>query len=87
MAYAEAVTFSDLRTSPEHFTRLRAHFDDDTIIELTALETGVGYCGTVEFFPEEGKYHMDGHRKCELRLAPEQTRATDGRCAQTCRRR
>ena len=39
-----------------------------------------GYQGTLEFFPEEGKYHLDGHRKCGLRLWPEQTRELDGVC-------
>lgn len=45
-----------------------------------AIETGEGFEGTVEFFPEEGKYHLDGHRNCRLSLCPEETKAYGGKC-------
>ncbi len=37
LVYAEAVTYTDRQPTAEHFTRLRHHFDDDAIIELTGL--------------------------------------------------
>ncbi|RKT52481.1 UvrD-helicase domain-containing protein [Saccharothrix australiensis] len=50
-----------------------------------ALETGQGLAGTIEFFPEEGKYHVDGHRKCGVRMEPRETAAHRGVCPE-CRK-
>lgn len=44
------------------------------------------FYGTLEFFPEEGKYHNDGHRNCKICLTPEETIAAGGKCP-VCGRR
>ena len=68
--------------SPEKLAREACAFDTelDYFAIRNALETGVGYEGTVEFFPEEGKYHLDGHRNCNVCLSPRETRGYGGKC-------
>jgi DNA helicase-2/ATP-dependent DNA helicase PcrA len=68
--------------SPPMLGREACAFDTDLdyFAIRRALETGEGFGGTVEFFPEEGKYHLDGHRACNVRLEPPETRRLEGRC-------
>lgn len=68
--------------SPAKLAREATVFDTepDYYSIMNALKTGSGYVGTVEFFPEEGKYHEDGHRKCNVCLTPDETRKLNGIC-------
>jgi uncharacterized protein (TIGR00375 family) len=40
---------------------------------------------TIEFYPEEGKYHYDGHRNCGVSLSPKETKKYNGICP-VCRK-
>ena len=68
--------------SPSKLAREATVFDTnpDYFSIMNALKTGTGYVGTVEFFPEEGKYHEDGHRKCNICLTPDETKKCNGIC-------
>ena len=60
--------------SPEKTGREANAFDTEISYDsiMNALRTGEGFKGTIEFFPEEGKYHYDGHRACGVGLSPKE---------------
>ena len=71
-----------------------AHSPEKLAREANVFDTELSYTGifdairsrdgrflkTLEFFPEEGKYHVDGHRNCRTRLDPKETLRRNGLC-------
>lgn len=53
---------------------------------LNTLKTKKGFVKTYEFYPEEGKYHYDGHRDCKIILNPNETKKYKGICP-VCRKK
>ncbi len=59
---------------------LDCEMDYDEILRVFREWDPSKFLFTIEFFPEEGKYHFDGHRACQRRLSPQETKAANGRC-------
>ena len=69
--------------SPAKLAREATLFDVENVsfdAIANALKTGDGYAGTLEFYPQEGKYHYDGHRSCGISQSPEQSMAANDIC-------
>ena len=52
----------------------------DEICRIIKEKDRTKFLYTIEFYPEEGMYHFDGHRDCKVRLSPEETKKHKGIC-------
>ncbi len=44
------------------------------------VKKSIKMIGTIEFIPDEGRYHYDGHRACKVRLHPQETKKLHNLC-------
>ena len=74
------VSFGDAHSLPKigrEATVFDGELSYDSIVK--AIKKGK-VVETIEFFPEEGRYHVDGHRKCDFSCLPSETRRLKGKC-------
>ena len=70
--------------SPKKIGREANVFDTEInykeIVEAIKTKNPQKFLYTIEFYPEEGKYHFDGHRNCGIKLSPRETKKYNGIC-------
>ncbi|MHA1665100.1 MAG: hypothetical protein ACTSVW_04640 [Candidatus Njordarchaeales archaeon] len=70
--------------SPSHIGREANVFDTELdyfkIAQAIKSKDPSKFLFTIEFFPQEGKYHFDGHRNCNVLFSPKQTRQSNYVC-------
>ena len=74
------VSFSDAHSLPNLAREATVFRGEPTYSGLKAALEGNRIAYTVEFYPEEGKYHFDGHRNCGVSQSPTETRQSGERC-------
>lgn len=52
----------------------------DTFVKILRERDSKRFVSTIEFYPEEGKYHIDGHATCQFSCDPVETKRLRGKC-------
>ncbi len=79
------VSFSDAHSAPKMGRELTIFNSDYSFKSILESLKNQSIDSTIEFFPEEGKYHYNGHRNCNFSETPEETMKRDLICPE-CKR-
>ena len=79
------VSFSDAHSLPNMGRELTVFEGEAYYPNLAAGLKHNGVVKTLEFYPEGGKYHYSGHRKCGVSQTPDETRLLGNRCPECSR--
>ena len=80
------VSFSDAHSLPNLGRELTVFHGKPTYRAFADALGGNGIAHTIEFYPEEGKYHYNGHRNCGVSQSPDQTAGQDDSRCPVCGR-
>lgn len=80
------VSFSDAHSLPNLGRELTVFHGEPTYRAFADALGGNGITHTIEFYPEEGKYHYNGHRNCGVSQSPDQTDSQDDSRCPACGR-
>lgn len=80
------VSFSDAHSAPKMGRELTIFDMNDGYLGLLEALKKQSIAKTIEFYPEEGKYHYNGHRNCDFKETPSQTVARESLLCPICKR-
>ncbi len=81
----EADIFEGSELSYDNFMNAIRHASPKAVAAGEDKNLPLRLAGTIEFFPDEGRYHYDGHRECKVRLSPSESAEHKGICP-VCKR-
>lgn len=81
LSNSDAHSLVNLGREANVFDFMENEFNYEGLIKAINQNDKNKFVSTIEFFPEEGKYHIDGHAACNYSCQPEESRKNNNLCA------
>lgn len=80
MSDSDAHSLKNIAREANLFEIPKSELSFDELARIIREKDRARFKGTIEFYPEEGMYHVDGHRSCEVSMLPQKTKRLGGKC-------